>query len=156
MKSSYRIEQMQEVIERWRERAEAAETDLARLQKPKCSTRTYAEPRPAAAVVPPEHLANIKFAADEAIKDPESIYAQEFFMLLDETFGKKGDYSTPVQAVAVSQLIEALSGQPQKLIVKLPSLKQTDSGERYVWSDGVYNYHQDVIEAIKAAGGEVE
>jgi len=40
--------------------------------------------------------------------------------------------------------------------VKLPSLKQTISGERYVWSDGVYNYQQDVIEILKAAGVVVE
>lgn len=36
--------------------------------------------------------------------------------------------------------------------VKIPSLKQTESGERYVWSDGVYNFMQDVTDAIRAAG----
>lgn len=40
--------------------------------------------------------------------------------------------------------------------VKLPSLKQAISGERYVWSDGVCNYQQDVIEILKAAGVIVE
>jgi len=40
--------------------------------------------------------------------------------------------------------------------VKLPSLKQTISGERYTWSDGVYNYQQDVIGILKAAGVVVE
>jgi len=52
-----------------------------------------------------QDLDHIKFAADCSIQDPDSIYAQEFFMLLDETFGKMGDYSTPIQAVAVSYLI---------------------------------------------------
>nr|WP_279077308.1 hypothetical protein [Hafnia alvei] len=36
--------------------------------------------------------------------------------------------------------------------VELPSLKQIDSGERYVWSDGVFNFKEDVIESIRAAG----
>lgn len=36
--------------------------------------------------------------------------------------------------------------------VTLPSLKQTESGERYVWSDGVFNYKSDVIERLRAAG----
>ena len=42
--------------------------------------------------------------------------------------------------------------EARTLTVKLPSLKQTESGERYVWSDGVYNYQQDVVEALAAAG----
>ncbi|MGK9174137.1 hypothetical protein KXR87_13030 [Yokenella regensburgei] len=50
-------------------------------------------------------LERIKFNADCAIEDPESIYASEFFLCLDEIFGKQGDYQTPVQAVALSALI---------------------------------------------------
>lgn len=42
-----------------------------------------------------------------------------------------------------------------KLEVELPSLKQTDSGERYVWSDGVFNFKEDAIKAIRAAGIKV-
>lgn len=56
-----------------------------------------------------EHLSNIKFAADCAIKDPDSIYSQEFFMLLDETFGSKGDYESPTQAVAAAWLINRVN-----------------------------------------------
>ncbi|AMO81528.1 hypothetical protein [Obesumbacterium proteus] len=40
--------------------------------------------------------------------------------------------------------------------VELPSLKQIDSGERYVWSDGVFNFKEDVIKAIRAAGIKVK
>lgn len=40
--------------------------------------------------------------------------------------------------------------------VELPSLKQTDSGERYVWSDGVFNFKEDAIKAIRAAGIKVK
>lgn len=36
--------------------------------------------------------------------------------------------------------------------VKLPDLRQIASGERYVWSDGVYNYNRDVKVALDAAG----
>lgn len=40
--------------------------------------------------------------------------------------------------------------------VELPSLKQIDSGERYVWSDGVFNFKEDVIESLIATGIKVK
>ena len=40
--------------------------------------------------------------------------------------------------------------------VKLPDLRQLVSGDRYVWSEGVYNYSQDVKVALAAAGIKVE
>ncbi len=40
--------------------------------------------------------------------------------------------------------------------VKLPDLRQIVSGDRYVWSDGVYNYSQDVKVALAIAGIKVE
>lgn len=40
--------------------------------------------------------------------------------------------------------------------VKLPDLRQIVSGDRYVWSDGVYNYSQDVKVALAAAGIKCE
>ena len=40
--------------------------------------------------------------------------------------------------------------------VKLPDLRQIVSGDRYVWSDGVYNYSQDVKVALADAGIKVE
>ncbi|EPI3542134.1 ead/Ea22-like family protein [Klebsiella pneumoniae] len=40
--------------------------------------------------------------------------------------------------------------------VKLPDLRQIVSGDRYVWSDGVYNYSQDVKVTLAAAGIKVE
>ncbi|HDK9886728.1 TPA: hypothetical protein PVT12_004532 [Klebsiella pneumoniae] len=40
--------------------------------------------------------------------------------------------------------------------VKLPDLRQIVSGDRYVWSDGVYNYSQNVKVALAAAGIKVE
>lgn len=40
--------------------------------------------------------------------------------------------------------------------IELPSLKQVDTGERYVWSDGVFNFKEDAIEAIRASGIKVK
>lgn len=54
---------------------------------------------------PMEHLDIIKFNADCAMENPDSIYANEFFLSLDEIFGEKGNYSLPVQAKAISVLI---------------------------------------------------
>ncbi|UZZ63962.1 hypothetical protein A71_156 [Escherichia phage A7_1] len=50
-------------------------------------------------------LEDIKFNADRAIEDQNSIYSSEFFLSLDEVFGTVGDYDEPVQAKAISYLI---------------------------------------------------
>lgn len=42
--------------------------------------------------------------------------------------------------------------ESRTVTVKLPDLRQIVSGDRYVWSDGVYNYSQDVKAALTAAG----
>ncbi|EJB8470218.1 hypothetical protein MW376_000245 [Citrobacter freundii] len=54
---------------------------------------------------PLDYLDTVKFNADCAIQDPDSIYTNEFFLSLDEVFGEMGNYSEPVQAKAVSMLI---------------------------------------------------
>lgn len=50
-------------------------------------------------------LEDIKFNADCAIEDQNSIYSSEFFLSLDEVFGTMGDYDEPIQAKAISYLI---------------------------------------------------
>ena len=61
-----------------------------------------------------------------------------------------------------AELVEALEKAQQRIAelesrtVKLPDLRQIVSGDRYVWSDGVYNYIQDVKVALAAAGIKVE
>lgn len=42
--------------------------------------------------------------------------------------------------------------ESRTVTVKLPDLRQIVSGDRYVWSDGVFNYSQDVKAALTAAG----
>lgn len=65
-----------------------------------------AEPVSQPYTLPPlDYLDTVKFNADCAIQDPESIYTNEFFLSLDEVFGEMGNYSEPVQAKAVSMLI---------------------------------------------------
>lgn len=56
------------------------------------------------------------------------------------------------ECAKLSQRVEELESRA----VKLPDLRQIVSGDRYVWSDGVYNYSQDVKVALAAAGIKVE
>ncbi len=51
---------------------------------------------------------------------------------------------------------EGLKQLAEARAVKLPDLRQIVSGDRYVWSDGVYNYSQDVKVVLAAAGIKVE
>ncbi|HCR0925057.1 TPA: hypothetical protein OMT71_001254 [Klebsiella aerogenes] len=42
--------------------------------------------------------------------------------------------------------------ESRTVTVKLPDLRQAVSGDRYVWSDGVFNYSQDVKAELTAKG----
>lgn len=61
-----------------------------------------------------------------------------------------------------AEMVEALEKAQRRIAelesrtVRLPDLRQIVSGDRYVWSDGVYNYSQDVKVALAAAGIKVE
>ncbi|ELL8702315.1 ead/Ea22-like family protein [Escherichia coli] len=90
--------------------------------------------------------------------NPEVVQA-----LLDERernqqYIKSRDQENEEIALTVGKLRVELEAAEKRIAeleareVKLPSLKQTESGERYVWSDGVFNFKQDVEEAIRAAG----
>lgn len=48
--------------------------------------------------------------------------------------------------------LEARIEELESRTAKLPSLKQTKSGERYVWSDGAFNYSQDVKASLTRSG----
>ncbi|MFI4117233.1 ead/Ea22-like family protein [Klebsiella pneumoniae] len=66
---------------------------------------------------------------------------------------------TPNDSDAAGMEIAALRQRIAELesrTVKLPDLRQIVSGDRYVWSDGVYNYSQDVKVTLAAAGIKVE
>lgn len=70
-----------------------------------------------------------------------------------------GERSTAVKSVELQDEIYRLNARIAELesrTVKLPDLRQIVSGDRYVWSDGVYNYSQDVKVALAVAGIKVE
>lgn len=58
------------------------------------------------------------------------------------------------QSALLSDDIAIYTAPPVPVLkpVVLPDLRQNVSGERYVWSDGVSNYRDDVIKAIRDAG----
>lgn len=68
-----------------------------------------------------------------------------------------GDYVAIANPANILALVEALEKAQQRIAdlesrtVKLPDLRQIVSGDRYVWSDGVYNYSQDVKVALTAS-----
>ncbi len=60
------------------------------------------------------------------------------------------------KAVSIGARYEERIAELESRTVKLPDLRQMVSGDRYVWSDGVYNYSQDVKVVLAAAGIKVE
>lgn len=84
-----------------------------------------------------------------------------------ESYGKETDAELSITEFAlraagyVDALVESLEKALQRIAelesrtVKLPDLRQIVSGDRYVWSDGVYNYSQDAKVALAAAGIKV-
>ncbi|EHI0910029.1 ead/Ea22-like family protein [Escherichia coli] len=108
--------------------------------------------------------------AIETVATPQKLLAfrmkvtpQVVLALLDERernqqYIKRRDQENEEIALTVGKLRVELEAAEKRIAeleareVKLPSLKQTESGERYVWSDGVFNFKQDVEEAIRAAG----
>lgn len=104
-----------------------------------------------------------------AFKDGEytegEIYDEQlYFMLQAMWMAWKAAGAEMVEALEKAQEtiafqqgeIKALLSSLESRTVKLPDLRQIVSGDRYVWSDGVYNYSQDVKVALAAAGIKVE
>ncbi|EMR2673261.1 ead/Ea22-like family protein [Klebsiella pneumoniae] len=73
----------------------------------------------------------------------------------------RDDYGLREKGVGLADFVDWQANRISELesrtvTVKLPDLRQIVSGDRYVWSDGVYNYSQDVKVALTAAGIKVE
>jgi len=67
----------------------------------------------------------------------------------------RDDYGLREKGVGLADFVDWQANRIAELesrTVKLPDLRQIVSGDRYVWSDGVYNYSQDVKVALAAAG----
>lgn len=82
--------------------------------------------------------------------------AQQRIAVLEEAEQKlcAANVTLDVRAELAERQLAGL--ESRTVTVKLPDLRQIVSGDRYVWSDGVYNYSQDVKVVLAAAGIRVE
>ncbi|WP_426758788.1 ead/Ea22-like family protein [Klebsiella variicola] len=107
----------------------------------------------------------IRAAAEKLVRCKGRYHSEQNYRSLAALFGVTTPDLPPLEhenvhyADAAEMEIAALRQRIAELesrAVKLPDLRQIVSGDRYVWSDGVYNYSQDVKVALAAAGIKVE
>lgn len=114
-----------------------------------------------------EKAQTINAAAEKLVRCKGRYHSEQNYRALAALFGVTTPDLPPLEhenvhyADAAEMEIEALCQRIAELesrtvTVKLPDLRQIVSGDRYVWSDGVYNYSQDVKVALAAAGIKVE
>ncbi|TYY08741.1 ead/Ea22-like family protein [Klebsiella pneumoniae] len=110
-------------------------------------------------------LEPIRAAAEKLVRCKGRYHSEQNYRALAALFGVTTPDLPPLEhenvhyADAAEMEIAALRQRIAELesrTVKLPDLRQIVSGDRYVWSDGVYNYSQDVKVALAAAGIKVE
>ncbi len=110
-------------------------------------------------------LEPIRAAAEKLVRCKGRYHSEQNYRALAALFGVNTPDLPPLEHENVhygdtaEMEIEALRQRIAELesrTVKLPDLRQIVSGDRYVWSDGVYNYSQDVKVALAAAGIKVE
>ncbi|MDX7275599.1 hypothetical protein SJ322_25515, partial [Serratia marcescens] len=90
-------------------------------------------------------------AKDKRIAELESIRADasQVFKEIGNELGCNPDNESIM--MAIDELKKRLATP-----VRLPDTRQSVSGDRYQWSDGVFNYKQDAIAMLRAAGFTVE
>ncbi|HDS8562860.1 TPA: ead/Ea22-like family protein [Klebsiella pneumoniae] len=112
-----------------------------------------------------EKAQTINAAAEKLVRCKGRYHSEQNYRALAALFGVKTPDLPPLEhenvhyADAAEIEIAALRQRIAELesrTVKLPDLRQIVSGDRYVWSDGVYNYSQDVKVVLAAAGIKVE
>ncbi|MCY2440108.1 ead/Ea22-like family protein [Klebsiella pneumoniae] len=112
-----------------------------------------------------EKAQTINAAAEKLVRCKGRYHSEQNYRSLAALFGVTTPDLPPLEhenvhyADAAEMEIAALRQRIAELesrTVKLPDLRQIVSGDRYVWSDGVYNYNQDVKVALAAAGIKVE
>ena len=112
-----------------------------------------------------DELEAIRAAAEKLVRCKGRYHSEQNYRALAALFGVNTPDLPPLEhenvhyADAAEMEIEALRQRIAELesrTVKLPDLRQIVSGDRYVWSDGVYNYSQDVKVTLAAAGIKVE
>ncbi|MFS9532335.1 ead/Ea22-like family protein, partial [Klebsiella pneumoniae] len=96
-----------------------------------------------------EGLEAIRAAVEKLVRCKGRYHSEQNYRALAALFGVKTPDLPPLEhenvhyADAAEMEIEALRQRIAELesrTVKLPDLRQIVSGDRYVWSDGVYNY----------------
>ncbi|HHG8833494.1 TPA: ead/Ea22-like family protein [Klebsiella pneumoniae] len=112
-----------------------------------------------------EKAQTINAAAEKLVRCKGRYHSEQNYRALAALFGVNTPELPPLEhenvhyADAAEMEIAALRQRIAELesrTVKLPDLRQIVSGDRYVWSDGVYNYSQDVKVVLAAAGIKVE
>ncbi|HCQ7886826.1 TPA: ead/Ea22-like family protein [Klebsiella pneumoniae] len=112
-----------------------------------------------------EKAQTINAAAEKLVRCKGRYHSEQNYRALAALFGVNTPDLPPLEhenvhyADAAEMEIAALRQRIAELesrTVKLPDLRQIVSGDRYVWSDGVYNYSQDVKVALADAGIKVE
>ncbi|HBR3967047.1 ead/Ea22-like family protein [Klebsiella pneumoniae] len=110
-------------------------------------------------------LEPIRAAAEKLVRCKGRYHSEQNYRALAALFGVNTPDLPPLEHENVhygdtaEMEIEALRQRIAELesrTVKLPDLRQIVSGDRYVWSDGVYNYSQDVKVSLAAAGIKVK
>nr|EKT8663158.1 hypothetical protein [Klebsiella quasipneumoniae] len=92
---------------------------------------------------------------ESIVKDPANVI--ELVEALEKAQGMEAYWKTQCRGITDHcEELQARIAELESRTVKLPDLRQIVSGDRYVWSDGVYNYSQDVKVALAAAGIKVE
>lgn len=112
-----------------------------------------------------EKAQTINAAAEKLVRCKGRYHSEQNYRALAALFGVNTPDLPPLEhenvhyADAAEMEIAAVRQRIAELesrTVKLPDLRQIVSGDRYVWSDGVYNYSQDVKVVLAAAGIKVE
>ncbi|HBW1646133.1 TPA: hypothetical protein MEI01_003444 [Klebsiella pneumoniae] len=105
----------------------------------------------------------INAAAEKLVRCKGRYHSEQSYRALAALFGVNTPDLPPLEhenvhhADAAEMEIEALRQciaelESRTVTVKLPDLRQVVSGDRYVWSDGVFNYSQDVKAELTAKG----
>ena len=107
----------------------------------------------------------IRAAAEKLVRCKGRYHSEQNYRALAALFGVNTPDLPPLEhenvhyadaaEMEIAALRQRIAGLEART-VKLPDLRQIVSGDRYVWSDGVYNYSQDVKVALAAAGIKME
>ncbi|ELL2820888.1 hypothetical protein Q4997_002602 [Escherichia coli] len=71
-------------------------------------------------------------------------------------FAREGSKNGAYHSKPCQSAWEAWQSSREALVVELPSLKPSKSGDRYQWADGIYQLKIDVGNMIRAAGIKVK